>query len=106
MTTIDAHTFGGFRDTAVKFGKLMLDEFALVRVGRVLERWKAKRHGRYSILDAERWQIFRGNIFLAGHDDHALDRVPQLADISRPGILSQRFHRIVRKLLRLAFIAR
>ena len=37
MTAVDAHALGGFCDIAVIFGELVLDEFALVRIGRILE---------------------------------------------------------------------
>src|SRR5687767_8900651 len=48
MAAVDAHRVCRARNVAVEFGEFMKNEFALVSVGRILERRKAKRRrGRF-----------------------------------------------------------
>ena len=49
MAAVDAHVFGGFGDVAVELGELVLNEFTLVSVGRILESGKTKSAGGDSI---------------------------------------------------------
>src|SRR6266700_2555660 len=97
MAAVHSHQLGRARNVAFGLGQLFLNELAMVRVSRFLERGESE--GSRGRLFLAMWrQVARAYFHAWMHDHNSLDSVFQLAHVSGPRIVLQFFDHFKGKL--------
>src|SRR5437870_3965169 len=92
MAAIHAHQLGRARNVTIGFGELPLNEFPMICVSGIFERWETIRGSRRRFFAKGR-QVGGLYLRMRVHDHDALDRVFQLAHVTRPRMILQSFDR-------------
>src|SRR5882724_2329670 len=85
VTAVNSHQLRSARDVPLGLVKFSLNKLAVVSISRLLERWKPEGRRRGFFFSVW-WQVAGGHFDSGVHDYHSFDRIPQLSNISRPGI--------------------
>src|SRR6516165_6468902 len=92
MAAVDAHKLGRASDVALGLGELALDILPFVCLGGLAVRVEVVARSRWSFT-AEDWQILGLHNVPSLHDDDPLDRVSELAHVTRPAVILHSFNR-------------